>query len=234
MAESPEQDQAMQEVDDALRRERLEKIWKSYGKYIIGLAVSIVAIVAGREIYVSTVNSTQEANSMAYSSALKKAQENNADVSAVWNSTSKEMGATYSNLAKLHLAASQAKAKDYAGAQATYKSVVDDSSADSRIKDLARYLSALISVENNNDKSAARSELALIAGGEGAYKVSATEQLAMLDLQDKNFTDARAKLESLKSEQTISNEMRARVTKLLGFIEVNEPKTTTDPKSEGE
>ena len=39
------------EIDEELRQERFERLWKRYGKFIIGAAVAVVLIVGGYKFW---------------------------------------------------------------------------------------------------------------------------------------------------------------------------------------
>ena len=55
--ESAEQNSLFREVEDDLRHERLLKLWKRYGFWMIGAAVAVVLVVAGYQIHKSMQDS---------------------------------------------------------------------------------------------------------------------------------------------------------------------------------
>lgn len=219
MAKSHEEDLAMQEVDDALRRERLENIWKSYAKYIIGVAVSMVVIVGGREVYKSSKEASETENSKIYSQTLAATAKTGADSKTLWAQAADDMGATYAGFAKFHLAASQIATGKIDEALATYDAVAADSSLDKRMQDLATYLSAVVMIENGKDLSAARSKLSLLTTEGGIYEFNAKEQLALIDYMAGNYSSANAALSQLSAATNISPEMRTRVQKMISMVE---------------
>ncbi|WND02191.1 tetratricopeptide repeat protein [Temperatibacter marinus] len=221
MAKSPEEELAMQEVDEALRRERLEKVWDSYKYWIIGTAVAIVGLVAGREIFVSLKTSSEEASSTAYVEAYKKASSESGETKAVWDSALPNLNETYKGFAQIHLAADYVKKGKITEALDVYNSINATESVDTRIKNLALFSSSLVMIENAVDISAARSNLNLLASGDSLFKKNATEQLALLDYLDGNYMEAQQRLQSLSTATDLTNEMRTRVTKLLSMVEVH-------------
>ena len=44
-------DGLLREIDEELRQEQAQKLWKTYGKYVIAVAVAVVAVVAGYQGY---------------------------------------------------------------------------------------------------------------------------------------------------------------------------------------
>ena len=65
-------DSFIREVDEDIRQKQLKDLWKRFGKFIIGIAVGIVLIVAGRAIYTNVVESKYNEQAANYSSALKQ------------------------------------------------------------------------------------------------------------------------------------------------------------------
>ncbi|MGB1911528.1 MAG: tetratricopeptide repeat protein, partial [Candidatus Puniceispirillaceae bacterium] len=48
------------EIEEELKQDRLNSLWAKYGKYLIGFAVAIVALVAGFQGYKSWQKNTIE------------------------------------------------------------------------------------------------------------------------------------------------------------------------------
>lgn len=220
MVESPEEDLAMREVDDALRRKELENLWKKYGVYVIGLIVAIIVIVAGNATYVTLKQSSEEASSEAFSDALDQANEDGADVAAVWQESLAGLDANYGYMGQMHLAASHVKAKNYEEALKVYASIAASDDADARLKDLSSFYTGVIQMEYIKDYAAARSQFMLVSGRtESAFNLSATEQLAVLDIMEENNASALATLKSITSNNDATAAMKQRANKLISLVE---------------
>ena len=63
-------DEFIREVDEDIRQRQINDLWKKYGKFVIGIAFGIVAIVAGRAIYSSVIESKYSEQASLYSQAI--------------------------------------------------------------------------------------------------------------------------------------------------------------------
>ncbi len=69
-------DNFLREVEEEIRRERIEKIWREYGTFVIAGALLIVAAVLGREYYVGNRTAAAEATGSRYEDALALTNDN--------------------------------------------------------------------------------------------------------------------------------------------------------------
>ena len=69
-----EQDSLFREVDEELRQEQFSKLWKQYGKYAIGAAVSLVAAVGGYQAWQTWDLNRRTADSLQFAGALQAIQ----------------------------------------------------------------------------------------------------------------------------------------------------------------
>jgi hypothetical protein len=67
---SQQDDGLLREVEEELRRERLEKIWKDYGTYILGAAAAIVVGVLGFKYWESHQLAAAQDSGARYEDAL--------------------------------------------------------------------------------------------------------------------------------------------------------------------
>ncbi|WP_374763834.1 tetratricopeptide repeat protein [Yunchengibacter salinarum] len=214
---------AFQEVDEALRRERMKSLWQRFGKYIIALAIGVVLLVAGREGWQAYEQSQAEAHSGAFAAALERAREDGADPVAVWRDAlagaEGELGATYGALARLRMAAAALDAGDVDSALSAYDLLIREGGPDRIIDDLARLLSGMVMVQEGRDLDAARKRFSTVAQGGRPWHHSGLEQLALLDLQQADMASARQRLESLVADDETPASIRQRaedMEKLIG------------------
>jgi hypothetical protein len=94
-----------QEVEEDVRRERYEKLWKEYGNYIIALAVLIVAGVAAFQAWQRYDLAQRQGVSDRFQQASQSAASGNyVQAETQFDQIAKTGTAGYSNLAKLRLA----------------------------------------------------------------------------------------------------------------------------------
>lgn len=193
-------DLAYQEVDEEIRRERMQALWKAYGKYIIGIAIAIVVVVAGNETYNSYRKSVEEANSSTFTAALDASQEIDADPVQVWQGAQADMQEGYAALSQLRLAAATLNAGDAEGAIAIYEGLATDASADQALQDIATLNAAMIVYSHRGDIEVARSMFSTIAISGRAWYHSALEQLAIIDMQTGDMDSALLRFATLADD----------------------------------
>ena len=72
MADEAEQNALIREVDEDLRQERLERLWKAYGKYVIAACVAVVVAVGGNEYWKYYQAQQLDRDSTTFQSALDR------------------------------------------------------------------------------------------------------------------------------------------------------------------
>jgi len=210
-----------QEVDDEVRRERMNLLWKNYGKYVIGAAVGVVLVVAGREIYNWRVSSIESQHSEAFQAAMEAAEIEGADAAAIWRETMPKLGGGYVALAQLRQAAALVDGGDTSGAIATYDALAASDTGSAALRELATLKSAMLMI-SQNDLDGARSKLATIAVKGRAWYFSAQEQLALIDLQQGDFDSALVKFTLLADDAETPRSIQARASQFRTFIEAQQ------------
>jgi len=94
-----------QEVEEDVRRERYEQLWKKYGNVIIAAAVVLVLAVAGYQAWRTYDLSQRQKVSERYREASQAAESGNmVKAETDFAALSKDAPAGYATLSKLHLA----------------------------------------------------------------------------------------------------------------------------------
>ncbi|WP_020399067.1 tetratricopeptide repeat protein [Kordiimonas gwangyangensis] len=211
-----------QEVDDEVRRERMLNLWKAYGKFVIGGAVAIVAIVAGNEGYKAYVTSEEQKNSTAFEAAVEAAGRDGADAVKVWEDAAPTLGSGYGALAKLQLAAAATEAGDLDRAIAAYDAVASDSSTDEAVRAFGDLQAGMLLAGKKGDLDGAKARLSTIAQKGNAWYYSAQEQLALIDIQQGNLDDALSKFTLLADDAETPQSIRGRAGEFRSFIEAKQ------------
>ena len=100
--QNPEKDSFFKEIDEELRQESYAKLWKKYGKYLIGIAVIFVASVAAYQGWKGYDLSRRSDDSALYASALNAISQNQTkDAASALARLSKDGTTGYSILACL-------------------------------------------------------------------------------------------------------------------------------------
>lgn len=200
-------DLAAQEVDDDLRRDQMNALWKAYGKYVIGGAIGIVLAVGGTQLYSQQVNSNREANSSIFSAAVESALPDEASAKEIWEAAVSELEGGYVALAELRLASTLAAAGEVVSAIAAYDKVAANKDGDVILQEYAQLMAAMLVLGQNEDIDAAKGRFEVIAIEGQPWYFSATEQVAYIDMTQGNFdvalTQFRLLIDNGKTPPTI-------------------------------
>ncbi len=214
----PNNDAMIQEVDDELRKEQLTALWKSYGKYIIGVAVTVVLVVAGRQGWDEYLKTTQEEASTTYQAVVDAAKDAAKDPVVIWTDGVSALKGGYGSLAGMQLAAAKLDAGDMDGAIAAFDAIAAQAGGDPDLKGLAQIQTAMIYVQKS-DYAAARGRLSLLSGIGKPWHHSATELLALIDVEEGLLDDAMAKYTSLALATDVPATISERASKMLAYVE---------------
>ena len=221
-------DLAAQEVDDDLRRDQMNALWKAYGKYVIGGAIGIVLAVSGTQLYTQQVNSSREANSSIFSAAAEKSVAESAASTQIWETAATELGGGYVALAELRLAAALVNADDVSGAIAAYDKVAANAGSDVVLREYAQLLAAMLVLGENQDIDAAKSRFEVIAITGQPWYFSATEQVAYIDMTQGNFDAALSQFSLLVDDAKTPPTIAARARQFRDMLEGNALTSTVD------
>ncbi len=180
------------EVDEALKQERLEKLWQQYGTAIISLIVAIIAgatIHAGYKSWTSSVNETQTAR---YLSVMEKPDTHAEDILAI----SPELQDNLQKLSALYASGIAHENNDEAKALEIYTQNTDINSDDA-ITALLSYMSILHGSKSNDEKRAALEKIT--SSETHPWRNHAALESAVLEAREyQNYTKARAYLKTIK------------------------------------
>ena len=203
----------IREVDEDLRRENFEKLWRKYGSYALGLAALIVLGVAGYYKWQDYTAHQREARAAQYDKALQLAAA--ADPGAPDALQAVAVGSDgYAALAQLEQAALKAKAGDLAGATAIYEKMTADSAIDQSIRDLALILLAMHTVDTAPPEQLTQ-RLQPLTAATNPWHYSALELTAVLARRAGDTGKAVQIFTDLADDLNAPQAMRQRATEML-------------------
>lgn len=224
-------DLAAQEVDDELRRDEMNRLWKKYGKFVIGGAVGIVLAVGGTQLYKYQVRSTQESNSAKFSGAMEKAEADGADAAAIWSAVAPELDAGYAALAELRAASALAAAGKAEAAIAAYDALAASTDGDIILREYAQLRAGLLVVDKTGDLDGARSRFTVLAVAEKPWYYSAVEQLAFLDMKQGDTETAYERFATLADDAGTPQSIGTRARNFRDMLERQLPQNNlTSPE----
>ena len=206
------------EVDEDLRRENLEKVWKRYGKAILALVAVVVLGVAGYQGWRTYDLQQRQEQSDRFAAALSTAQGGDTDAAiAALSDLSDPSAGGYSGLAALERARLLADAGDVDGAVAIWDRVAADSRLGQGFRDVATFLSVQNQIETG-DTSALRQRLEPLAAADASFRGSAWELMAVLALRDGETSRARDLYTRISDDRELPAGLRARAAQMLAAL----------------
>ncbi|HXC29529.1 MAG TPA: tetratricopeptide repeat protein, partial [Stellaceae bacterium] len=157
------------EIDEELRRDNLLKLWKLYGRYVIGVVVVVMLIAAGIVAWRNHQLSLRQAQSERYQAALALIQQGkDAEAAKIFASVGTE-GGSYAQLAAFETADLSAKSGDAKGAIAEYDKLAASTDLDSELRDVATLLSVMNGFADT-DAQKIIDRLKPLAGGDSPWR----------------------------------------------------------------
>jgi hypothetical protein len=211
-------DALMREVDEDLRHEQFEKLWKAYGNYAIAAALALVMGVGGNEAWTSWRSAQSEKESARFAQAVALAEGGKtADAAKSFEALASEAGSSYRILSRLRAAAFLAESGDVKAARAAYEAAAADSGADKLYRDFASLQSAFLGLESE-DPAQIEGRLAPLSTDDNPWRHPAREGLALLALRKGDSAKARDIYAKLADDAKAPRGLRARAAEALAAL----------------
>jgi len=205
------------EVDEEVRRERLQKLWDRYSIYIIALAVLIVAAIGAWQAYQWWEAKKAAVAGAAFESALSLSEAGkHAEAEAAFAKVAAEAPAGYRMLARLRAAAELAQTKR-ADAVKAYDELAADTSLGATLQDLAAVRAGMLMVDSA-PLSDMRRRLDPVSEPGRTFRHSARELLALSAWRNHDFTAARRYIDMIATDAETPPGTRARADVLSALI----------------
>ncbi len=201
------------EIEEDVRRERLEKLWKAYGKYIIALLVLAALGVGGWKLWQRHQKGAAEKTAIAFTAAQRitnPQQAANAFADMVGNAPS-----GYAKLAKLSEANAMFAAGQQKDAVALYKTIAQ--SDNGAVGAVARLRAAWGEADSATREDLAKLLAPLDQPG-SAWREMAEEVLAYADYRALDLKGAAARYAALEKDPQAPDALRARARAMAAFL----------------
>jgi hypothetical protein len=220
-----------QEVEEDVRRERYEKLWKEYGNYIIVLAVLIVAAVAAWQVWLRydlgqrqrVSDELQKADQVATSGNYVTAETELAPLA-------KSAPGGYGDLAKFRLAGvylAEGKRDQSVDLLRQLTSLSDPILASAARLRLAWTLA------DASPKPEIVTLLQPLTGKDNPWRFAASEVIAYVDLKDGNRNQAITEYQQIAEDMTAPQTLRQRAAGISEFLKANPEGTVAPPQASG-
>ncbi len=200
------------EVEEDVRRDRMEKLWKAYGAYAMALVALLFLGVVGYQGWVRYQQTQREKDSNAFNAA-QRIEDPNAAAKA-FGDLSKTAGGGYAPLSRLEQANALAKAGKVADAVTIYKDLASDQSP---IGSVAR-LRAGWTLADSAKREDLQSLLQPLLDGGGAWKPQAQEILAYSDYRTGKALVAASEFNQIVADPQASEALKNRAHAFAVFL----------------
>jgi hypothetical protein len=205
------------EVDEDVRRDRFEQLWKRYGNLIVGVILLLVAAVAGWQVYNHFRTKEAERASAKFQTALEKSEAGqDALAEDLLASIIKKGPSGYRTLARFREAAETGKRDPVAGA-ALYDALASDGGLGTTLQGLAQLRAAML-LADTLSASDLKKRLEPLAGAGNPWRNLAREWLGLSSLKAGDFEAAGRSFDEVITDPETSSGLRQRVEIYLGLV----------------
>ena len=201
------------EVEEDVRREKLEKFWKAYGDYLIALAAAIIIGVAGFQLWQRYEAAQRDKASAAFSTAQRIGDPKAAAIA--FADLAKTAPKGYRLLARLEQAHSLLASGQRDAALAIYKEIADEDKGG--IGAVARLRQAW-ALADTSSRADLETMLAPLREPSGAWKQLADEVLAYSDYRNNQIAKAASEFDALANDNGTPQQLRVRARAMAAFL----------------
>jgi hypothetical protein len=204
------------EVEEEVRRERYEQLWKEYGDYVIAAAAFLIIAVAGWQLWRTYEQREQLRASAQYAAAMQLLQSGQSPAAAqAFGKLAGDAPGGYAKAARLEEAGALLAAGRTPDAIKLYTEVA--SGNDELLAGVARIRLAWATVDSTT-RDQLQSQLATLLDPGSAWNPMAREILAYSDLRDGATAKALAEYKSLAADKNAPQALHERASAMANFL----------------
>lgn len=212
------EDTLIREVEEELRRERMEQLWKQYGSYFLVMALAIIIGVGGFKFYQTRQLAAANTAGAAYEAAANLMQDGKQDdARKALDELIKTGPSGYAALARLKLAGLELGAGEKAKALAQYEALAGAAGADGLLRSFARLQAAALKI-GDADFTEVENRLNDLVGESSPWRANARELIALAALKAGKNDTARKALENVMADRTAPADVRERAQIMMSEI----------------
>ncbi|MBV9588077.1 MAG: tetratricopeptide repeat protein [Hyphomicrobiales bacterium] len=205
------------EVDEDVRRDRFERIWKQYGNLIVAAALVVVAAVGGWEIFGHFRLKQAQRASAKFETAVELSEKGkDGDAERLLASIVKKGPSGYAALARFREAAETGKRDPAAGA-ALYDTLAADSALGTALQGLAQLRAAML-LSDKLPPDELKKRLEPLAQGSSPWRNLARELLGLAELKGGDYEAAGRYFDEIITDPETPPGLRQRVEIYLGLV----------------
>ena len=211
-------DELFREVDEEVRQDRFQNLWKRYGIYLVIVFVVIVGATVAFVLWRDAQGSARQADSARFLEAVVAEQtERNAAIDQL-REIAREGTPGYRFLASLREAALLADGGETGEAVIVFDAVAADEDFEPVYRDIARLLAVAHGMQNMS-QGEVEERLAGLAADDSPFRMTAREFLAVAAIRGGNPDRAAELLRANIADNEVSRAAQARAGELLATLD---------------
>lgn len=208
----------LREVEEELRRERLQNLWQQYGTLLIAGAALLVAGVGGWKYWQNTQIQAAQSAGMSYEGAMASlANGKTEDSLKVFENLAGSGQAGYKSLASLQAAGALLKQGKTSEAKAAFEKIAADRGTDSILQDYATLQAVALNI-GDADLSKVQNRLNRLLAESSPWRANARELVALAAFQGQEYDIAKENLRAIVADPKAAQGTIERANTLLASI----------------
>jgi hypothetical protein len=203
------------EVEEEVRRERLEKIWKQYGDYIIAGAAVIIIAAAGFVLWQRYQENRRATASAEYDAAVQLAGSNPRAAMGAFERIAATAPSGYATLARFAEADTLLILGERNKAVAMFESL---SNGDESLIGSAARLRAAWLIADSAPRSTIEKLLSPLVQPTSPWRFAANEVLAYADYREGGYAKAQQEFDALAAEPNAPRALKTRASSMASLI----------------
>jgi hypothetical protein len=209
------------EVDEEVRRERLQRLWDRWGNYIVAAAVLVVVAIAGWRVWEWHEQKRAQEAGATFETALDLSRAGKHDeAEAKFVDVAKASPKGYRMLA-LFSGAAELAVRDPAGAVRAYDAIAADSHMGQSLRDLAAVRAGLLLIDSA-PYADLQTRLEPATGADRPFRHTARELLAVSAWRNGDLATARRWIDMIMADNETPAGTRSRVEMLMALADAHE------------
>ena len=203
-------EEIISEIEDDLQKERMQKIWTVYGKYILSIIFCVVIVIGGWQLFSFWNEKKLNDASNSYLEILRKSKTDlNLALSEIDKISNLPKG--YNYLIKFKKASLLNQNGDHSKAQSTWKELYSDTNLDQEYRDIA----LLLSIMHNEEKPEQLEKLDSIINSGNQFSIISQEIKAGLLFKNGEINQSKKIYEDILTAKNINQRTQERVKNIL-------------------
>jgi len=215
-----EDDILFKEIDDELRQDQAHKLWRAYGKYVIGATLALVIGVAGYQGWNKYQLSARLADSKKFAAATELVEAKKFDAAfKAFAALSDSGGQGYQLLARFNQARLLADKGEAGNAATAYRVLADDPGVAPLYRGLATVLGALQELNiAGTDWAALEKRLQPLIADSSPWRYSAREVSGLLAKRSGDIDKAKKLFSGLAGDRKAPRGIRNRAQEMVSIL----------------